>query len=116
MIVVMPYVCESPKLRIGKSHRLDLYLSPKNLIIVLDKVLKIFSMQTEQQAKEREEAKHLLERERLHLSEMEMERNEIEEAKEKLLTNFTDLQQTYENVSTAKCVIYGHCFGRPPAF
>ena len=56
-------------------------------------------MQMEQQAKEREETKNLLEKEKLHLSELEIERNEAEEAKDKLLANFTDLQQTYENVS-----------------
>ncbi len=62
--------------------------------------LACFFSQTQQHTQEREENAKRIEDGRLLLTKVEAERNEAQEAKEKLMTDFNDLQQTYENVRT----------------
>ena len=64
----------------------------------------------EQQAKEREESKKLVEEERTRLSEVEIERNELQETKAKLLVDFNDLQQSYENVGFFFSEVISTCY------
>ncbi len=52
----------------------------------------------EQDARSREEGRRLLESERALREEADSERNEAMQAKEKMLVDYSDLQQNYENV------------------